>query len=91
MKPNRSVNSLQKTAIYTLTAFLLASVAVTTGAGQQPAATPAQSEIRSVVLEPGSNVAVPDAEVLLFVQEPGPITLNGGWKTEPSRPAWIPK
>jgi hypothetical protein len=74
-----------KTAIYTLTAILLAFVAVTTGAGQQNAAIPpAQPEIRGVVLEPGSNVAVPDAEVMLFVQEPGPIKLNGGWKTEPT-------
>ena len=65
-----------KTAIYTLTAFLLAFLAVAFSASQP--------EIRGVVLEPGSNVAVPDAEVLLFVQEPGPIKLNGGWKTEPS-------
>ena len=74
-----------KTAIYTLTGFLLLFMTVALSAGQQNAATPpAQPEIRGVVLEPGSNVAVPDAEVLLFVQEPGPIKLNGGWKTEPS-------
>ena len=73
-----------KAARFVLTAFLLVFVAVAMGAGQQNAATPAQPEIRGVVLEPGSNVAVPDAEVLLFVQEPGPIKLNGGWKTEPS-------
>lgn len=65
-----------KTAICTLTAFLLVFSAVAFGAGQP--------EIRGVVLEPGSNVAVPDAEVMLFVQEPGPIKLNGGWKTEPT-------
>ena len=73
-----------KTAILTLTAFRMVFVAVAMGASQQTAATPARPEIRGEVLEPGSNVAVPDAEVLLFVQEPGPIKINGGWKTEPS-------
>jgi hypothetical protein len=74
-----------KTALFTLTAFLLLFSAVVIGAGQQSAAAPpAQPEIRGVVLEPGSNVAVPDAEVMLFVQEPGPIKINGGWKTEPT-------
>ena len=73
-----------KTAILTLSAFLMVFVAVAIGTGQQNTATPAaQPEIRGVVLEPGSNVAVPDAEVLLFVQEAGSINVNGGWKTEP--------
>lgn len=74
-----------KTALFTLSAFLTLFSTVVISAGQQNAAIPpAQPEIRGVVLEPGSNVAVPDAEVMLFVQEPGPIKLNGGWKTEPT-------
>jgi hypothetical protein len=74
-----------RTVTYTLTWILLVFVAVAFSASQQNAGAPtAQPEIRGVVLEPGSNVAVPDAEVSLFVQEPGPIQINGGWKAEPS-------
>ncbi len=74
-----------KSAIYMVLGFLLAFSAIALGAGQQTAGIPpAQPEIRGVVLEPGSNLPVADAEVSLFVQEPGPIKLNGGWKTEPS-------
>jgi hypothetical protein len=66
-------------------ALLLVFGAIGFGAGQQnDGAPPTQPEIRGLVLEPGSNVTVADAEVLLFVQEPGPIKINGGWKTEPS-------
>jgi protocatechuate 3,4-dioxygenase beta subunit len=68
-----------------LVAFLLLFMTVALSANRQNAATPpAQPEIRGVVLEPGSNQPVADAEILLFVQEPGPIKLNGGWKTEPT-------
>ena len=77
---------LKQTAIYTLTAFLLAFHAVAFGAPQQNAGTPPpQPEIRGVVLEPGTNQPVVDAEISLSVQTPGPVKINGGWKADPSR------
>jgi hypothetical protein len=83
MKPHYSVRIVRE-AMRKI-ALLLVFSAIAFGAGQQNAAKPlTQPEIHGVVLEPGFNVAVPDAEVLLFVQEPGPIKINGGWKTEPS-------
>src|ERR1035437_8598547 len=71
----------------TLTAFLLAFLAVAFGAPQQNAGAPPppQPEIRGVVLEPGTNQPVVDAEIELSVQTPGPVKINGGWKTDPSR------
>jgi hypothetical protein len=70
----------------TLAAFLLASLVVGLGAPQQSSPTPPpQPQIRGVVLEPGTNQPVADAEILLFAQEPGPIRINGGWKAEPSK------
>jgi hypothetical protein len=71
----------------TLTAFLLAFLAVAFGAPQQNAGTPPppQPEIRGVVLEPATNQPVVDAEIELSVQTPGPVKINGGWKTDPSR------
>ncbi len=44
-------------------------------------------EIRGVVTEPGTGVAVADAEVSLAVQQGGPVRLNGGWKDDDSRKA----
>jgi hypothetical protein len=71
----------------TLTAFLWAFLAVAFGAPQQNAGTPPppQPEIRGVVLEPGTNQPVVDAEIELSIQTPGPVKINGGWKTDPSR------
>jgi Carboxypeptidase regulatory-like domain len=70
----------------TLTALLLAFSAVAFGAAQQDSPTPPpQPEIRGVVLEPGTNQPVVDAEISLSVQAPGPVKINGGWKADPSR------
>jgi len=70
----------------TLAAFLWAFFAVAFGAPQQNAGTPPpQPEIRGVVLEPGTNQPVADAEISLSVQTPGPVKINGGWKADPSR------
>ncbi len=39
-------------------------------------------EIRGVVTEPGTGVAVADAGISLAVQQGGPVRLNGGWKDD---------
>jgi hypothetical protein len=68
--------------------FLSAFLAVGFSAPQQNAGSPPppqQPEIRGVVLEPGTNQPVVDAEIELSVQTPGPVKLNGGWKADPSR------
>ena len=67
--------------------FLAAFLVVGFSAPQQNAGSPPppQPEIRGVVLEPGTNQPVVDAEIELSVQTPGPVKLNGGWKADPSR------
>ncbi len=58
------------------------------GAPQQKAEAPTPlPEIRGVVLEPGTNAPVVDAEISLFVRQPGPIRINGGWKQDDIRKA----
>src|ERR1035437_963034 len=71
----------------TLTTFLFAFLAVGFSAPQQNAGPPppSQPEIRGVVLEPGTDQPVADAEISLSVQTPGPVKINGGWKADPSR------
>jgi hypothetical protein len=70
-------------AVIYLSAFLAVAVSA---AGQSGApAVPPRPEIRGVVLEPGSNQPVADAEIELSVQTGGPVKLNGGWKLEPGR------
>lgn len=44
-----------------------------------------RSEIRGVVLEPGTNQPVPEAEISLSTQETGPVRLNGGWKNDATK------
>jgi hypothetical protein len=41
--------------------------------------------VRGVVVEPGTNQPVVDAEVSLFEQQGGAVRLNGGWKREASQ------
>ena len=67
--------------------FLSAFLAVGFTAPQQNAgsAPPQQPEIRGVVLEPGTNQPVVDAEIELSTQTPGPVKINGGWKADPDR------
>ena len=48
-------------------------------------ASPVRTEIRGVVLEPGINQPVAEAEISFSTQEPGPVLLNGGWKNDPAR------
>ena len=66
----------------------LVAVALAFGGPQQKAGTPPPSpEIRGVVLEPGTNQPVVEAEVTLSVQGPGPIRINGGWQRDDARKA----
>jgi len=65
--------------------LLAAIAALMRGAPRQDAGTlPVRTEIRGVVLEPGANLPISDAEVTLFGQMPGPVRINGGWNTDPS-------
>ena len=65
-----------------LSAFLAVGFSAPQNAGSPP---PQHPEIRGVVLEPGTNQPVVDAEIELSVQTPGPVKINGGWKADPSR------
>jgi hypothetical protein len=69
-------------AVAFLSAFLAVALSAPQNAGSPP---PQQPEIRGVVLEPGTNQPVVDAEIELSVQTPGPVKINGGWKADPSR------
>ena len=69
-------------------AFLFVAVGLAFGGPQQNAGTPPPSpEIRGVVLEPGTNQPVVEAEVTLSVRGPGPIRINGGWQRNDARKA----
>ncbi|HWR52362.1 MAG TPA: carboxypeptidase regulatory-like domain-containing protein [Bryobacteraceae bacterium] len=53
---------------------------------QQNSATPPPApEIRGIVLEPETNQPVGGAEVLLSIQQAGPIRFNGGWQPDEAR------
>src|SRR5664280_70127 len=65
-----------------LSAFLAVGFSAPQNAGSPP---PQRAGIRGVVLEPGTNQPVVDAEIELSVQTPGPVRINGGWKADPSR------
>lgn len=57
------------------------------GPQQNSGMPPLLTEIRGVVLEPGTNLPVVDAEISLFLQQPGPIRINGGWERDDARKA----
>lgn len=69
------------------TSLLVAVVAAVAFAAPQrnAEASSVRMEIRGVVLEPGMNQPVAEAEVFFSTQEPGPVLLNGGWKNDPAR------
>jgi 5-hydroxyisourate hydrolase-like protein (transthyretin family) len=68
--------------------FVAAALLFTLAAAAQTGAPPpSRVEIRGVVVEPGTNAPVADAEISLFVQAGGAVRINGGWKPDESRKA----
>jgi hypothetical protein len=43
------------------------------------------TEVRGVVVEPGTDQPVADADITVFFQETAPVVINGGWKPDNSK------